>query len=111
MTAPAHRATPPSAAPPVSAADLPGLPHSRALLLGIAAQLAGLAEESEQFGLVLCSDAAVAGRYLVQLQQIDKLAQSLREMATVLAAPDPVTAVAGIRLGELRIALEQAGAL
>lgn len=88
-----------------------GALHSSTLLAGIAAQLAGLAEESEQFGLVLCSDAAVAGRYLVQLQQIDKLAQSLREMATVLAAPDPDTAVAGIRLGELRIALEQAGAL
>lgn len=88
-----------------------GALHSPALLAGIAAQLAGLAEESEQFGLVLCSDAAVAGRYLVQLQQIDKLAQSLREMATVLAAPEPETAVAGIRLGELRIALEEAGAI
>lgn len=88
-----------------------GAPHSPALLAGIAAQLADLAEESEQFGLVLCSDAAVAGRYLVQLQQIDKLAQSLREIATVLCAPDPDMAVASIRLGELRIALEQAGAL
>lgn len=80
-------------------------PHSPALLAGIAAQLAALAEESEEFGTVLCSDVAVAGRYLVQLQQIDKLAQSLREMAGVLAAPDPDAAVAGIRLGELRLAL------
>lgn len=80
-------------------------PHSPTLLAGIAAQLAALAEESEEFGTVLCSDAAVAGRYLVQLQQIDKLAQSLREMAGVLAAPDPEAAVAGIRLGELRLAL------
>ncbi len=100
MTAPAVRIMLPA-----------GAPHSPALLAGIAAQLAELAEESEQFGLVLCSDAAVAGRYLVQLQQIDKLAQSLREMATVLCAPDPDTAVASIRLGELRIALERASAL
>jgi hypothetical protein len=85
-------------------------PHSPALLAGIAAQLSGLAEESEQFGLVLCSDAAVAGRYLVQLQQIDKLAQSLREMADVLAAADPHAAVAGIRLGELRLALGEVDA-
>lgn len=82
-------------------------PHSPALLAEIAAQLATLAEESEQFGTVLCRDAAVAGNYLVQLQQIDRLAQSLREMACVLAAPDPAVAVAGIRLGELRMALDQ----
>ncbi len=81
-------------------------PHSRALLAGIAARLALLSEEAERFGLVLCSDAEVAGRYLVQLQQIDRLAQSLREMGEVLAAPDPVAAVASIRLGELRLALE-----
>lgn len=100
MTAPAVRAMPTT-----------GAPHSPALLAGIAAQLDELAEESEQFGLVLCSDAAIASRYMVQLQQIDKLAQCLREIATVLPAPDPDKAVAGIRLGELRIALEQAGAL
>ncbi len=87
-----------------------GAPHSPALLAGIAAQLATLAEHSENFGIVLCSDAAVAGRYLVQLQQIDRLAQSLREMATVLAASDPDTAVAAIRLGDLRSSLEQTGA-
>lgn len=81
-------------------------PHSRALLTGIAARLALLSEEAERFGLVLCSDAEVAGRYLVQLQQIDRLAQSLREIGEVLAAPDPVAAVASIRLGELRLALE-----
>ncbi len=105
MTAPAARATPHAPSPPPFAA-----PHSAGLLAGIAAQLAALAAESEQFGTVLCMDAAVAGQYLVQLQQIDKLAQSLREMASVLAAPDPDTAVAGIRLGELRLALEQVGA-
>jgi ABC-type transporter Mla subunit MlaD len=82
-------------------------PHSPALLAGIAAQLAMLAEESEQLGTALCSDAVVASSYLVQLQQIDRLAQSLREMASVLAARDPAVAVAGIRLGELRMALDQ----
>ncbi len=85
-------------------------PHSPALLAGIAVRLSALAEDAEQFGLVLCSDAAVAGRYLVQLQQIDRLSQSLREMAVVLEASDPADAITAIRLGELRIALEQASA-
>ena len=84
-------------------------PHSAALLASIAARLAALAEEAEQFGLVLCSDAEVAGHYLVQLQQVDRLSQSLREIGSVLTASDPVAAVSGIRLGDLRTALEQAG--
>ena len=92
---------PPCEAPPTA------LP-SPALLAGIAAQLAHLAAESEEFGLVLCSDPEVAGRYLVQLQQIDRLAQSLREMASVLTAGDFAAAVAAIRLGDLRTALEAA---
>jgi hypothetical protein len=85
-----------------------GAPHSPALLAGIAARLTDLAIEAEQFGLVLCSDAAVTGRYLVQLQQIDRLSQSLREVARVLAAHDPEAAVAAICLGHLRADLEQA---
>lgn len=71
--------------------------------------MAALAEGAEQFGIVLCSDADVASRYLVQLQQIDRLAQSLREMATVLQSGDPAEAVSAIRLGDLRLALEAAG--
>lgn len=96
--------SPPHPAPCV----LPGSPHSPALLGGIAARLRALAEEAEAFGIVLCSDADVAARYLVQLQQIDRLAQSLREVAHVLAATDPDDAIAAIRLGELRLALEKA---
>lgn len=85
-------------------------PHSPDLLAGIAARLTKLSEEAEKFGLVLCSDADVAGRYLVQLQQIDRLAQSLREVATVLQSSEPAVAVANIRLGELRLALERTDA-
>lgn len=87
-----------------------GAPHSPALLAGIAARLASFAEDAEAFGIVLCSDYDVATRYLVQLQQIDRLAQCLREMANVLTAEDPDAAVAAIRLGELRHTLEQADA-
>ncbi|WP_379921925.1 hypothetical protein [Erythrobacter sp. R86502] len=87
-----------------------GAPHSAALLAGIAARLARLADQAEDFGIVLCNDAEVSGRYLMQLQQIDRLAQSLREMGIVLSAKDPEAAVAAIRLGELRLALEKVDA-
>lgn len=96
MTRPLHAPQP----PPASAS------HSPALLAGIAARLGAFAEDAEAFGIVLCSDYDVATRYLVQLQQIDRLAQSLREMANVLAADEPAAAVAAIRLGELRDLLE-----
>jgi hypothetical protein len=92
-----------SAAGPLTA----GAPHSPALLAGIAVQLATFAEDAEAFGIVLCSDYDVATRYLVQLQQIDRLSQCLREMANVLLAEEPDTAVAAIRLGELRHTLER----
>ena len=82
-------------------------PHPAALLDAISARLGRFSEDAEAFGIVLCSDPAVAGQYLVQLQQIDRLAQSLREMADVLAARDPAAAVAAIRLGDLRNALER----
>lgn len=96
MSLPAPRNEPP-----------PGAPHAPALLAGIAERMAALAEDAEQFGVVLCCDADVASRYLVQLQQIDRLAQSLREMAAVLYADDPKAAVSAIRLGDLRILLEK----
>ena len=96
MSRPLHASQP----PPASAA------HSPALLAGIAARLGAFAEDAEAFGIVLCSDYDVATRYLVQLQQIDRLAQSLREMANVLAADEPAAAVAAIRLGDLRDLLE-----
>jgi hypothetical protein len=80
------------------------------LLRAIAAMLADLAADAENFGVALCGDADVAGRHLVELQQIDRLAQSLREMARVLASPDPAQAVENICLGDLRLVLEHAGA-
>lgn len=96
---------------PLPEARLPdSAPHSPVLLGTIAERLATLAEDAEAFGIVLCSDGDVAARYLVQLQQIDRLAQSLRELAGVLSAADPEAAVGAIRLGELRLALEAAGA-
>ena len=88
----------------------PDMPQPPALLKVIATTLAELAEGAEHFGVALCVDADVAARHLAELQQIDRLAQSSREMALVLAAADPAQAVADIRLGDLRQKLEQAHA-
>ena len=99
--------SPLSATPPAAGAVAA---HSPALLGTIAGHLANFAEDAEAFGIVLCSDYDVATRYLVQLQQIDRLAQSLREIANVLRASDPEAAVAAICLGDLRAALEQVDA-
>ena len=79
-----------------------------ALLAAIAATLDDLAREAEDFGLTLCGDAAVATRYLVQLQQVDRIAQSLRELARVLPSPEPRAALENMCLGDLRNRLEQA---
>lgn len=84
------------------------LTSSPALLLAIAKTLGALAAEAEDFGLALCGDSDVAARYLVQLQQIDRLSQSLRELGRVLCADDPRVAVEAICLGDLRAELEQA---
>ncbi|MEE4289102.1 MAG: hypothetical protein V2J14_07010 [Erythrobacter sp.] len=100
----------PQSQPQGSPRSSSGAPHSAALLAGIASQLDEFAFDAERFGIVLCSDAEVAGRYLVQLQQIDRLSQSLREMARVLASDNPSQTVATICLGQLRLALEQADA-
>lgn len=102
-------AAPVTAQPPAPQLSPPAR-HSLPLLAAIAAQMTDLAAGAEGLGVVLCSDTEIASRHLVELQQIDRLAQSLREMAGVLTASDPGRAVAEIRLGELRAGLEQSNA-
>lgn len=76
----------------------------------IAERLGALAHDVEGMGLALCSDPDVAARHMGQLQAIDRIGQSLREIARVLASSDPEAAVNDICLGDLRAALEQAHA-
>jgi purine-binding chemotaxis protein CheW len=66
--------------------------------------------EGQMRGLIVHDVADIVSIEPGTLQQIDRLAQSLREMANVLAAEDPDSAVAAIRLGELRQMLERADA-
>ncbi|MBI1403701.1 MAG: hypothetical protein GC147_10845 [Porphyrobacter sp.] len=83
-------------------------PLAHPLMHEIAVTLGTLAGEAETFGTVLCGDADFAARHLGQLQQIDRIAQSLREIARVMAASDPAAAVTSICLGDLRARLETA---
>lgn len=83
-------------------------PPAPRLQQAISGLLAQLAAEAEEFGVVLCMDPDFAGRYLEQLQHIDRIAQSLRELADILSASDPQAAVEVVRLGALRNVLETA---
>jgi hypothetical protein len=83
-------------------------PPSLRLQMAIAGTLNQLAADAEGFGVVLCMDPDIAGRHLEQLQNIDRLAQSLRELAGILNAADPQAAVESVRLGALRSDLERA---
>jgi len=76
----------------------------------IAASLGALARDTEGMGIALCSDPEVAARHMEQLQAIDRISQSLREVSRVLAASDPEAAIGDICLGDLRETLEKASA-
>lgn len=86
---------------------IPASPPLR-LQQAIAGVLGKLAQDAEGFGVVLCADPAITVRYLEQLQQIDRHAQSLRELATILDSTMPEAAVERVRLGDLREELERA---
>ena len=57
----------------------------------IAASLGALARDTEGMGIALCSDPEVAARHMEQLQAIDRISQSLREVSRVLAASGSAT--------------------
>jgi hypothetical protein len=87
----------------------PGAPHGTQA--GIADALGELSDEVEAMGAVLCADLDIATRHLDQLQAIDRIGQSLREISRVLAANDPDAAIGDIGLGELHERLERASAV
>ncbi len=79
---------------------------------GIAAELRGLAAETENLAATLCSDPDVAARCLGLLQKFDYLAQSQVELADLLvrlsAGNDRDTSIRCIRLSALAERLAQA---
>lgn len=75
---------------------------SRGLIDGAAEALDTLSRDVEGLGAALCADPAVAERYLDQLQGVDRIAQSLEQLARVLRAPVPEDAIDQVRVGDLQ---------
>lgn len=75
---------------------------SRALLNAVATRLQDVAREAEALGAQICDDAAVVERHGPSLQGIDRISQTLTQIADVLAAEDPAATVASLSLGDLR---------
>lgn len=75
---------------------------SRGLINATAEALAGLSREVEGLGAALCADPAIAERFLDQLQGVDRVAQSLEQIANVLRAPVPEEAIKDVRVGKLQ---------
>lgn len=67
-----------------------------------ASALTAMAGHAEQLGEELCSNPAVVEEHLTALQTIDQLAQHLGQIAIVISADDPVSAVDDVLLAELK---------
>ena len=77
-------------------------------MVGAAEALDALSRDVEDLGAALCADPDVAARYLDQLQGVDRIAQSLEQLAGVLRAPEPGVAIEAVRVGALQDQLRAA---
>lgn len=68
----------------------------------VADVLHDLGSEVETLGHDLCADPEFAERHLEHLQRIDWFAQHLTQLAMVVGARDPASAVGALGLEELR---------
>ena len=62
-------------------------------------------QELEELGVTLCGDSAVVQSHIASLQALDRIAQFLRGIASLLVAPDFASELAASGLGELQAAL------
>ncbi|MEM6585248.1 MAG: hypothetical protein AAF692_05795 [Pseudomonadota bacterium] len=81
---------------------------SRGLVNGAADALESLSHDVEGLGAALCTEPAIAEQFLDQLQGIDRIAQSLEQLAKVLRAPVPEDAIDDVRVGDLQDQLRMA---
>ncbi|MAY20929.1 MAG: hypothetical protein CL955_09960 [Erythrobacteraceae bacterium] len=82
--------------------------HSPGLFHAAAARLRAIALQAEDLGAELCGDPDVVQRHLTALQSIDRLAQNISQIAAVIAADDPVSAIDDVQLAELKELLRKA---
>ena len=66
-----------------------------------------LSSEIEQLGAVLCEDSEICERHAALLQQIDRIAQTQRGLADIVAAPNPELAIDAVNLDRLRCAMRR----
>lgn len=78
------------------------------LRLSIADELERSRGEMEALGVALCADPALIAAHGGALQALDRLGQQQLALATLLRADDPVRAVRGITLGDLKKRLRTA---
>lgn len=71
-------------------------------LAAVADILAELGAEIEQLGVTLCLDPEVAARHMQALQAFDLIAQKQHGLAAMLRADCPLTALADLKLDELK---------
>ncbi|MDJ0977114.1 MAG: hypothetical protein QNI87_01095 [Erythrobacter sp.] len=76
------------------------LPHD--LALSIADTLTSLSVEIEALGATLCADTDIATRHLDELQGVDRIAQTLGQLADVVGAPSPGDAIEAVSIEGLR---------
>ena len=81
--------------------------HSRPLLDGVAAVLVEIADDVENIGTTLCQDPAMLTQHFEQMQSVDVVAQTARQLAAVLKAECETVGLAGIQLDKLRQRLLQ----
>lgn len=73
-----------------------------------ASALTAMAGHAEELGVQLCADPAVVEQHLTELQAIDRLVQHLSQIAIVISADDPVSAIDNVLLTELKDYLSKA---
>lgn len=69
--------------------------------------LISLSDELEQLGAALCADPDICARHIDMLQRIDRIAQTQRGLAAIIAAPEIGAAAEAASLDDLRIAIQR----
>ncbi|QQN73362.1 hypothetical protein [Croceicoccus sp. YJ47] len=77
-------------------------------MTGVVEALNVISRDIEALGALLCADADIAARHAHSLQDVDRIAQVARQLATVLDAEHPSDAVELIGIDALRHQLQEA---
>ncbi len=81
---------------------------TRPLVTGVVEALNVMSRDIEALGASLCADAEIAARHAHSLQDVDRIAQVARQLATVLDAEHPADAVEHVGIDALRHQLQEA---